>query len=214
MGQVGIEEQAVAGFQQVRFIFDDVGEPAFQAKYEFVAGVDDVRLPAAGFGLQGDQQRLTPLQRKPGAQVFQGAVEKVTRRRWLSFWKVIGFLELPLSKNAVMGTCRALASCSSVLTLGEVLPFSIRLRVLKFRPLFSARVRMDSLRSRRSCRRLRPTSMLSLAGSLPDCSGSAGGEPRLSCRLVSRNGLVDGVIGGLAILLWGENQIRVYVLLL
>ena len=43
-----------------------------------------------------------------------------------------------------MGTSSALASCCSVLTLGEDLPFSIKLRVLTFNPLSSASERMES----------------------------------------------------------------------
>jgi hypothetical protein len=44
-----------------------------------------------------------------------------------------------------------------VLTLGEVLPFSIMLKVLIATPLFSAKFRMDRPRSLRNARRRRPT---------------------------------------------------------
>src|SRR3974390_3660921 len=61
------------------------------------------------------------------------------------------------SKKAVMGTCNAAAICCKVLTLGEVLPFSIRLKVLTFRPLRSASARMDKFRSFRNSRKRWPT---------------------------------------------------------
>src|SRR5512143_605163 len=71
-------------------------------------------------------------------------------------WAML-FLGALLSKNAVMGTSNAAAICCRVLTLGEVLPFSIRLKVLTFKPLRSASARMERSRSFRSSRNRRPT---------------------------------------------------------
>src|SRR5512136_2645318 len=69
-----------------------------------------------------------------------------------------------------MGTSNAAAICCKVLTLGEVLPFSIRLKVLTFSPLRSASARMDRPHSSRKSRKRWPTltSGKVLAPVLPD----------------------------------------------
>ena len=51
------------------------------------------------------------------------------------------------TKKALIGSSSAAATCCKVLTLGEVLPFSIRLRVLTLSPLCSAKARMERPRS-------------------------------------------------------------------
>ena len=56
-----------------------------------------------------------------------------------------------------MGTSSAAAICCKVLTLGEVLPFSIKLNVLTFSPLRSASARIERWRSFRSARKRWPT---------------------------------------------------------
>jgi len=64
----------------------------------------------------------------------------------------------PFSKNAVMGTSKARASCCKVATLGELLSFSMRLRVFTANPLFWANARMDKPCLARSARSANPTS--------------------------------------------------------
>jgi len=67
------------------------------------------------------------------------------------------FFGASVSKKAVMGASSAAAICCNVLTLGDVLPFPIRLKVLTFSPLRSASAQIDRLRSSRSSRRRWPT---------------------------------------------------------